>query len=104
LTLLQSELSVDDFLSPHDSRIMAEGTFSTSGAEPHLLMSSIDLTDKFDFSFLFGDLNFRLDIQRLHADWLISRKGNISCTHTRLGIEACFLYRLCSGVDFRPTA
>jgi hypothetical protein len=34
-----------------------------------------DLTDKFDFTFLFGDLNFRLNIKRLHADWLISRKG-----------------------------
>ncbi len=33
-----------------------------------------DLTDKFDFTFLFGDLNFRLDISRLHADWLISRQ------------------------------
>lgn len=34
-----------------------------------------DITDRFDFSFVFGDLNFRLDITRLHADWLISRKG-----------------------------
>ena len=104
MTLLQSELSVDDFLSPHDSRIMAEGTFSAFSAEPHFLTFSIDLTDKFDFSFLFGDLNFRLDIQRLHADWLISRKGKISCVHTGLSIEACFLCRLCSGIDFRPTA
>ena len=32
-----------------------------------------DLTDRFDYTFLFGDLNFRLDISRLHADWLISR-------------------------------
>jgi hypothetical protein len=31
--------------------------------------------DKFDFTFLFGDLNFRLDISRLHADWLLSRQG-----------------------------
>lgn len=43
---------------------------------------SIDLTDKFDFSFIFGDLNFRLDIKRLHADWLLSRKGEPpSCSH-----------------------
>lgn len=34
-----------------------------------------DLTDRFDYSFLCGDLNFRLDISRLHADWLISRQG-----------------------------
>jgi len=33
-----------------------------------------DLTDRFDHTFLFGDLNFRLDISRLHADWLISRR------------------------------
>jgi len=33
-----------------------------------------DLTDRFNYSFLFGDLNFRLDISRLHADWLISRR------------------------------
>ncbi|OJT09542.1 72 kDa inositol polyphosphate 5-phosphatase [Trametes pubescens] len=54
---IKAELSVDDFLSPDDPRIMAE-----------------DITDRFDFSFVFGDLNFRLDITRLHADWLISRK------------------------------
>ena len=34
-----------------------------------------DITDRFDFTFLFGDLNFRLDLSRLHADWLISRRG-----------------------------
>jgi hypothetical protein len=39
------------------------------------LTSLADITDKFDFTFLCGDLNFRLDITRLHADWLISRKG-----------------------------
>ena len=33
-----------------------------------------DLTDRFDHTFIFGDLNFRLDISRLHADWLISRR------------------------------
>lgn len=48
---------MDDFLPAGDPRIMAE-----------------DLTDRFDFTFLFGDLNFRLDISRLHADWLISRQ------------------------------
>lgn len=34
-----------------------------------------DITDKFDVTFLFGDLNFRLDISRLHADWLIANQG-----------------------------
>ncbi|KAJ3867038.1 inositol polyphosphate phosphatase [Lentinula novae-zelandiae] len=54
---IKTELSVDDFLSSDDPRVMAE-----------------DLTDKFDYTFVFGDLNFRLDISRLHADWLISRQ------------------------------
>ncbi len=38
-------------------------------------MQPTDITDRFDFTFLFGDLNFRLDLSRLHADWLISRRG-----------------------------
>lgn len=38
-------------------------------------MQCTDITDRFDFTFLFGDLNFRLDLSRLHADWLISRRG-----------------------------
>ncbi|TFK40065.1 Endonuclease/exonuclease/phosphatase [Crucibulum laeve] len=59
LTKIKAELEVDDFLSNDDPRALAE-----------------DLTDKFDFTFLCGDLNFRLDISRLHADWLIARQGN----------------------------
>ena len=55
--ITQGELTVDDFLNSDDSRFMAE-----------------DLTDRFDYTFIFGDLNFRLDISRLHADWLISRR------------------------------
>jgi hypothetical protein len=35
----------------------------------------LDITDRFDYAFLCGDLNFRLNITRLHADWLISRHG-----------------------------
>ncbi|TDL25516.1 DNase I-like protein [Rickenella mellea] len=54
---IKSELKVDDFLNQDDSRVMAE-----------------DLTDKFDHAFIFGDLNFRLDITRIHADWLIGRR------------------------------
>lgn len=38
-------------------------------------MHYLDITDKFDYTFICGDLNFRLDISRLHADWLVSRKG-----------------------------
>ncbi|KAJ7475671.1 inositol polyphosphate phosphatase [Mycena latifolia] len=54
---IKAELTVDDFLAPDDPRVMSE-----------------DLTDKFDYTFLCGDLNFRLDISRLHADWLIARQ------------------------------
>lgn len=54
---IKAELDVDDFLSSDDPRKMLE-----------------DLTDRFDHTFLCGDLNFRLDISRLHADWLISRQ------------------------------
>lgn len=57
LAKIKSELAVDDFLATDDPRVMAE-----------------DVTDRFDFTFLFGDLNFRLDVTRLHADWLIARQ------------------------------
>ncbi|KAI0784455.1 hypothetical protein C8Q75DRAFT_778933 [Abortiporus biennis] len=57
LTKIKNELDVDDFLDSDDPRAMAE-----------------DVTDRFDHTFLCGDLNFRLDITRLHADWLISRQ------------------------------
>ncbi|KAG6374303.1 hypothetical protein JVT61DRAFT_4325 [Boletus reticuloceps] len=56
LAKIKAELAVDDFLQPHDPRTSRE-----------------DITDRFDYTFLCGDLNFRLDITRLHADWLISR-------------------------------
>ncbi|KAH9974841.1 hypothetical protein BJV74DRAFT_863318 [Russula compacta] len=57
LAKIKNELAVDDFLKADDPRMVAE-----------------DITDRFDFTFLFGDLNFRLDLSRLHADWLISRR------------------------------
>lgn len=41
------------------------------------VVQNTDITDRFDFTFLFGDLNFRLDLSRLHADWLISRRGMV---------------------------
>ncbi|KAI0701222.1 hypothetical protein BC835DRAFT_1411617 [Cytidiella melzeri] len=54
---IKNEVTVDDFLAADDPRVMAE-----------------DLTDRFDFTFVCGDLNFRLDITRLHADWLLSQR------------------------------
>ncbi|KAG9315086.1 hypothetical protein JVU11DRAFT_4198 [Chiua virens] len=58
LAKIKAELAVDDFLQPDDHRATME-----------------DITDRFDYTFLCGDLNFRLNVTRLHADWLISRQG-----------------------------
>ena len=66
---------MDDFLAADDPRTMAEGFHLPPPFRPLFIHYEIDLTDKFDFAFLCGDLNFRLDISRLHADWLISRQG-----------------------------
>ncbi|EJD49680.1 DNase I-like protein [Auricularia subglabra TFB-10046 SS5] len=57
LQKIKNELNVETFLKPDDPRNLAE-----------------DITDRFDHTFLFGDLNYRLDISRLHADWLMSQK------------------------------
>ncbi|KAF9448611.1 DNase I-like protein [Macrolepiota fuliginosa MF-IS2] len=64
LSKIKAELSVDSYLGHDDPRIMAE-----------------DLTDRFDYTFVFGDLNFRLDITRIHADWLISQKEYAQALH-----------------------
>ena len=37
-------------------------------------VADLDVTDKFDTTFWFGDLNFRLEVSRLHADWLVKHK------------------------------
>ena len=49
------ELDLDDFLE-------------TAGPKPKKLV------DRFDHAFFMGDLNFRLNISRLHADWLVQAK------------------------------
>ncbi|KAG8942045.1 hypothetical protein FRC04_003893 [Tulasnella sp. 424] len=54
---IKADLVLDNFLEPGDTRAMSE-----------------DITDHFDHAFIFGDLNFRLNVTRLHAEWLISRK------------------------------
>ncbi|KAF9554007.1 hypothetical protein CPC08DRAFT_207577 [Agrocybe pediades] len=64
LAKIRAELCVDDFLPMDDPRKAAD-----------------DLTDRFDFTFLCGDLNFRLDISRLHADWLIAREDYAQAFH-----------------------
>ncbi|GAA5908932.1 uncharacterized protein JCM6883_002557 [Sporobolomyces salmoneus] len=53
-----SEITVDDFWE-------ASGRL---GPKPK------NVTDRFDQTFFMGDLNFRLNVTRLHSDWLIARK------------------------------
>ncbi|GAA5923788.1 uncharacterized protein JCM15063_003766 [Sporobolomyces koalae] len=52
------EIAVDDFWQ----------TSGKLGPKPK------NLSDRFDQAFFLGDLNFRLNITRLHSDWLIARK------------------------------
>ncbi|KAG8825868.1 hypothetical protein FRC17_008488 [Serendipita sp. 399] len=54
---IKAELVIDDFLPADDPRKVAE-----------------DPTDRFDHTFLCGDLNFRLDITRQHAEWLVNKQ------------------------------
>ena len=54
---IKKELKVDTFLPDNDPRNQAD-----------------DLTAAFDYAFWFGDLNFRVDISRQHADWLLMKK------------------------------
>ncbi|KAG8697159.1 hypothetical protein FRC08_006700 [Ceratobasidium sp. 394] len=59
---IQAELRVDNF-----GEALYQRKPIPEDAKP-------DITDQFDYTFIFGDLNFRLDVSRLHADWLISRQ------------------------------
>lgn len=54
---IKKELRLDTFLDESDPTNKAE-----------------DVTEMFDHSFWCGDLNFRVDITRQHADWLIMNK------------------------------
>ncbi|KAG8999198.1 hypothetical protein FRB94_006387 [Tulasnella sp. JGI-2019a] len=54
---IKAELELDNYLRHDDPRAMSE-----------------DITDRYDHTFVFGDLNFRINVTRLHAEWLISRK------------------------------
>jgi hypothetical protein len=54
---IKSELRLDCFLPKEDPRSELE-----------------DLTERFDTVFWCGDLNFRLDLTRLHAEWLVEQK------------------------------
>ncbi|WRT67003.1 uncharacterized protein IL334_003969 [Kwoniella shivajii] len=54
---IKSELRLDCFLPKDDPRAAAE-----------------DITDRYDTVFWCGDLNFRIELSRLHADWLIEQK------------------------------
>lgn len=54
---IKAALKVDSFLPADDPRSRLE-----------------DITEQFDHTFWFGDLNFRIDISRQHADWLMMNK------------------------------
>ncbi|SPO22456.1 uncharacterized protein UTRI_01134 [Ustilago trichophora] len=54
---IKAALKVDSFLPKDDPRSRLE-----------------DITEQFDHTFWFGDLNFRIDISRQHADWLMMNK------------------------------
>ncbi|KAL9940753.1 hypothetical protein V8E36_000241 [Tilletia maclaganii] len=54
---IKEKLDCDTFLPSNDPRNMSE-----------------DVTERFDHVFWFGDLNFRIDITRQHADWLLMKK------------------------------
>ncbi len=54
---IKAALKVDSFLPADDPRSKLD-----------------DITEQFDHTFWFGDLNFRIDISRQHADWLMMNK------------------------------
>lgn len=56
------------------SRRKAQLSLSPFFVSSRFAASSSDPTDRFDSTFWMGDLNFRLDVSRIHADWLVSRK------------------------------
>ncbi|GAA6024517.1 hypothetical protein JCM11491_006684 [Sporobolomyces phaffii] len=58
VTKILEELVVDDFWE----------SSGKLGPKPK------NLTDRFDSTYFLGDLNFRLNVTRLHSDWLIARK------------------------------
>ncbi|KAG8927387.1 hypothetical protein FRC01_007549 [Tulasnella sp. 417] len=89
---IKTDLDLDNFLEPDDTRAMSE-----------------DITDHFDHAFLFGDLNFRLSVTRLHAEWLISRKDyQTALTFDQLkevmkGTDHPFVGFNEGDIDFPPT-
>lgn len=63
ITKIKEELEIDHF----ETRITEEN-------ERERLNELTDVTQRFDVCFWFGDLNFRVQISRLHADFLIQSK------------------------------
>ena len=56
------------------AKIKADLRIDTFLAKDDPLQELEDLTDRFDTVFWCGDLNFRLDLSRLHTEWLIEKK------------------------------
>lgn len=103
LLKIKNELTVDSYLRHDDPRIMSEGWLSlTSEPLTHSKCWSADLTDKFDFTFICGDLNFRLDITRLHADWLITQKGIFLSRRESQNADRSWSNRLRTSSALRP--
>ncbi|KAL8286282.1 hypothetical protein RQP46_004770 [Phenoliferia psychrophenolica] len=84
-----SELKVDDF----------------TGRE----QSAVPLTDRFDQCFFLGDLNMRLNLSRLHADWISkTRDWHIAMEFDQLGevlrdSESCLKGFQEAPIEFAPT-
>ena len=82
---IKSELRLDTFLPKDDPRNSLEGEMGHSVQTESSLK---DLTDRFDSVFWCGDreylvvprsvlnsVNFRLELSRLHAEWLVEQKS-----------------------------
>lgn len=66
---IKDELDVNDFSMPRPPRLSRHN--SRTGDTEQLR----DITERFDYTFFAGDLNFRTAISRLHADWLLQTKN-----------------------------
>lgn len=61
---IKTEMVIDDFTQKIEDQHLKDE-----------LDNMPDITDRFDSCFWFGDLNFRLNISRLHADFLLKSKN-----------------------------
>lgn len=79
---IKAELEVNDFLEAGDDRLLKEDPTDRFGESLPSFWSFVVGADRrsiasTDTTFWVGDLNFRLDVTRLHADWLLAQKGEL---------------------------